>query len=277
MAEEIVIILQNILVFDIETVPDVAGGRRVHGIELGDDAGVAELLQHQRRIETQGATEFLRPYLHRVVAISALWWQGEQVKLNSFGKADDDEATLVAAFFQFIQRHAPQLVSWNGAAFDLPVLHYRALLHGIPAARYWEQGQTDQGYRWNNYTSRYHERHLDLMDILSAYQMRNVARLQDVALLLGLPGKLGFDGSQVWDAFQAGEIIRIRQYCETDVLNTALVHLRFELTRGHLDKSAYDACQTQLRSYLQNRDEAHVQEFLTLWPENLHVASQAHP
>ena len=130
MAEEIVTILQNILVFDIETVPDVAGGRRVHDIALGDDAGVAELLQHQRRIETQGATEFLRPYLHRVVAISALWWQGEQVKLNSFGKADDDEATLVAAFFQFIQRHAPQLVSWNGAAFDLPVLHYRALLHG---------------------------------------------------------------------------------------------------------------------------------------------------
>ncbi|MFA7525706.1 MAG: 3'-5' exonuclease [Acidithiobacillus sp.] len=276
MAEEIATALQNVLVFDIETVPDVAGGRRAHGIELADDAGVAELLQHQRRIETQGATEFLRPYLHRVVAISALWWQGGQVKLSSFGKVDDDEVTLVTAFFQFIQRHAPQLVSWNGAAFDLPVLHYRALLHGIPAARYWEHGEQDQNYRWNNYTSRYHERHLDLMDVLSAYQARNVARLQDIALLLGLPGKLGMSGAEVWTHYQAGELAGIRHYCEVDVLNTALVHLRFELTRGHLDRSAYDVCQARLRSYLQSRDEAHVQEFLTLWPENLHVASQAH-
>ncbi len=264
--------LQDILVFDIETVPDVAGGRRVHGIGLEDDAGVAELLQHQRRIETQGASEFLRPYLHRVVAISALWWQGDQIKLNSFGKTEDDEATLIAAFYQFIQRHAPQLVSWNGAAFDLPVLHYRALLHGISAARYWEHGEHDQSYRWNNYTSRYHERHLDLMDLLSGYQARNVARLQEVALLLGLPGKLGMSGAEVWAHYQAGKLAGIRQYCEVDVLNTTLIYLRFELTRGHLDRAGYGVRQQQLRTYLHSRDEAHVREFLTLWPENSHAA-----
>ncbi|WP_075323330.1 3'-5' exonuclease [Acidithiobacillus albertensis] len=273
MAEEINTILQNILVFDIETIPDISGGRRLHGIDLADDAGVAELLQHQRRIETQGASEFLRPYLHQVVAISALWWQGDQVKLSSFGAIEDPEATLVHAFFQMIQRHAPQLVSWNGAAFDLPVLHYRAFLHGIPATRYWEQGQNEPNYRWNNYTSRYHERHLDLMDVLSAYQARNVVRLQDMALLLGLPGKLGMSGAEVLNHYQQGEKQAIRQYCEVDVLNTALLHLRFELTRGHLDKLAYEARQNQLRSYLQGRDEAHIREFLDLWPENLHVAS----
>lgn len=273
MAKEITRPLQNILVFDIETVPDIDGGRRLYGIDLADNADVAELLQHQRRIETQGATDFLRPYLHRVVAISALWWQGDQVKLSSFGKSEDEESTLISAFFQMIQRHAPQLVSWNGAAFDLPVLHYRALLYGIPASRYWEQGQNDQSYRWNNYTSRYHERHLDLMDLLSAYQARNVARLQDMALLLGLPGKLGMSGAEVWNHYQQGEREAIRHYCEVDVLNTALVHLRFELSRGHLDKTAYALRQDQLRSYLQSRDQAHLREFLDLWPENLHVAS----
>ncbi len=272
MAEEINTTLQNVLVFDIETIPDIAGGRQLHGIDLADDAGVAELLQHQRRIETQGATEFLRPYLHQVVAISAFWWQGDQVKLSSFGALEDPEEILVHAFFQMLQRHAPQLVSWNGAAFDLPVLHYRAFLHGISASRYWEHGASDASYRWNNYTSRYHERHLDLMDVLSAYQARNVARLQDMALLLGLPGKLGMSGAEVLNHYQQGEKQAIRQYCEVDVLNTALLHLRFELTRGRLDKTAYAARQTQLRTYLQSRDDAHIREFLDLWPENLHVA-----
>jgi predicted PolB exonuclease-like 3'-5' exonuclease len=261
--------LRNTLVFDIETIPDVAGGRRIYGLSDGDDQGVAELLQHQRRIETLGATEFMRPHLHRVIAISALWWHGEQVKLSSFGAVEDDEPRLVAAFFQFIERHAPQLVSWNGAAFDLPVLHYRALLHGIPAARYWEQGQNDQSYRWNNYLSRYHERHLDLMDVLSGFQGRNVVRLQEMALLLGLPGKLGMSGGEVWTRYQAGEMAAIRQYCEVDVLNTALIHLRFELTRGHLDAAAYGTRQGQLRSHLLSRGEPHLAEFLALWPEDL--------
>ncbi len=103
-----------------------------------------------------------------------------------------------------------------------------------PAPRYWETGEEDNAFRYNNYLGRFHWRHIDVMDVLSGYQSRARASLSDTAVLLGFPGKLGFDGSQVWDAYLRGEITRIRQYCETDVINTWLVYLRFQHMRGRL-------------------------------------------
>ena len=101
-------------------------------------------------------------------------------------------------------------MSWNGSGFDLPVLHYRGMLHGVSAPRYWDMGDGDyadsRDFKWNNYISRYHTRHLDLMDLLATYQPRANAPLDDLAKLMGFPGKLGMDGSKVWEAWQNGEI-----------------------------------------------------------------------
>ena len=94
-------------------------------------------------------------------------------------------------------------MSWNGGGFDLPVLHYRALRFKVQAPRYWETGDEDNAFRYNNYLGRFHWRHIDVMDVLSGYQNRARASLSDTAVLLGIPGKLGFDGSQVWDAYRA--------------------------------------------------------------------------
>ena len=147
----------------------------------------------------------------------------------------EPEAALIQRFFDGIEKYTPQLVSWNGGGFDLPVLHYRSLVHGVQAQRYWEMGEEDREFKWNNYISRYHTRHLDLMDLLSLYQPRASAPLDEMAQLLGFPGKLGMGGSQVWEAFQRGEIAAIRNYCETDVVNTYLVFLRFQLTARRAD------------------------------------------
>ena len=95
----------------------------------------------------------------------------------------------------------------TASGFDLPVLHYRALKAGVQAPRYWETGDDDHSFRYNNYLSRYHWRHIDLMDVLSGFQPRARAKLNDVAALLGFPGKLGFSGEQVWDAYLAGELL----------------------------------------------------------------------
>ena len=130
-------------------------------------------------------------------------------------------------------------MSWNGGGFDLPVLHYRGMLHGVHAARYWDQGEDDREFKWNNYISRYHARHLDLMDLLAMYQPRGAAPLDQIAQLLGFPGKIGLDGAQVWQAWQDGKIAQIRSYCEADVANTYLVYLRFQLMRGVLPPDKY--------------------------------------
>ncbi len=255
----------NVLVFDIETVPDVASGRRLHGLDGLSDQDVANVMFHKRRQETGG--DFLRLHLQRIVAISVVLRNSDTLRVWSLGEPDASEAELVQRFFDGIDRFTPTLVSWNGGGFDLPVLHYRALLHGVQAPRYWESGEDDQSFRWNNYLSRFHSRHTDLMDVIAGYQPRANAPLDEVATMLGFPGKMGMSGDKVWDAYQAGDIEGIRNYCETDVLNTFLVYLRFELIRGRLSPAEYDAECRGVREYLAKEGKAHFTEFLGNWPE----------
>lgn len=256
----------NVLVFDIETVPDVAGARRLWALDGLSDADVARVIATRRQQETHGATDFPRHHLHRIVAISLVLRSDERLKVWSLGDVEASEADLIHRFFDGIERYTPTLVSWNGGGFDLPVLHYRALLHGVPAPRYWDTGADDNSFRWNNYLNRFHERHTDLMDVLSAYQPRAAAPLDQIAMLLGFPGKLGMDGSAVFDAFQAGHLQAIRDYCETDVLNTYLIYLRFELLRGHLPAAAHQAELQRLRDYLAAEQRPHFTAFLDAWP-----------
>jgi predicted PolB exonuclease-like 3'-5' exonuclease len=254
----------NILVFDIETIPDIASGRRLYDLEGLSDADVAKIMFHKRREET-GDSEFLRHHLHRIVAISVVMRRADQLKIWSLGDETSDEPDLIRRFFDGIEKYAPTLVTWNGGGFDLPVLHYRSLVHGIAAARYWDTGDLDRDFKWNNYISRFHWRHTDLMDVLAGYQPRASAPLDDIAQMLGLPGKLGMDGSKVWDAYQAGKLGEIRDYCETDVLNTYLVYLRFELIRGSLDQPGYDQEIHRVRELLRSETRPHWRSFLDAW------------
>lgn len=257
----------TVLVFDIETVPDVAGGRRLYHLEGLDDEAVAKAMFHKRREESGG--EFLRHHLQRIVAISVLLRHRDEVRVWSLGELDSGEDEIIRRFFDGIERFSPTLVSWNGSGFDLPVLHYRSLLHGISAPRYWDTGDGSQEFRWNNYINRYHTRHTDLMDVLSAYQGRACAPLNEIAVLLGFPGKLGMDGAQVWDQYRAGALADIRNYCETDVVNTYLVYVRYELIRGHITMKEWEAEQAFVRGMIRQEANTHPhwQRFLDAWPE----------
>lgn len=251
------------LVFDVETVPDVELGRKLYGLDGVDDARVGEIMFAQRRQQT--GSEFLSFEQHRVVAVSVVLRTRDTFRVWSLGEPDSGEKELVERFFRGIEERTPELVSWNGAGFDLPVLHYRALRHGVVAARYWETGDSDPNFRWNNYLSRFHWRHCDLMDVLSGWQGRGRVGLQNAALLAGLPGKLGMSGDQVWDAFQAGRIAEIRNYCETDVLNTYLIWLRFQAMRGRLSADGYASEVGHVREHLAHSGRAHLREFLAAW------------
>jgi predicted PolB exonuclease-like 3'-5' exonuclease len=254
------------LVFDLETVPDVAGLRRLRPQwQTLSDAEVAERAFAERREKT--GSDFLPLHLHRIVAVGCAFRDAQGFRVRCLGTEAEGESKLVADFFKLIERYTPQLVSWNGGGFDLPVLHYRGLLHGVAAPRYWELGEDDRDFRWNNYIGRYHTRHLDLMDLLSLYQPRATAPLDEIARLSGFPGKLGMDGAQVWGAFQRGELAGIRAYCETDVVNTYLVYSRFQHMRGMLSDAAFDAEEAVVRGALQAADGAHWREFLAAWPE----------
>jgi predicted PolB exonuclease-like 3'-5' exonuclease len=250
--------------FDIETIPDVEFGRRMWDLDGLSDEDVATAMTFMRQQAT--GNDFLPLHQHRVVAISVALRTADTFRVWSLGEADADEAEIVSRFFAGIERYTPDLVSWNGGGFDLPVLHYRALKHGIQAPRYWEMGDDDREFRFNNYLSRFHWRHVDLMDVIAGFQPRGRASLDQIAVMLGFPGKLGMSGDKVWQCWLDGGIEDIRNYCETDVLNTFLVYLRFEHMRGNLDDADLEREFELVRSTLAGMEKAHLDEFAAAWP-----------
>jgi len=253
------------LVFDIETIPDTDGIRQLLDLPAETCAeDVANIAFHQRR--QHNGTDFLPLQQHKICAISCALREGNQFRVWTLGDAQSSEAEIIQRFFDGIEKYTPQIISWNGSGFDLPVLHYRAMINQVQAPRYWDLGEDDKDFKWNNYISRYHMRHLDLMDVMAMYNARANAPLDEIAQLCGFPGKLGMDGSKVWEAYKAGEIKAIRDYCETDVANTHLVYLRFQLMRGHLTTQAYADEIALVRSTLAGYHGQHWQAFLAAWP-----------
>jgi 3'-5' exonuclease len=256
-----------VLVFDIESIPDVDGLRALRGAPAdATDAQVYEAWLAERK--EKGQSDFTPLHLQRVLVISCVFRNAEGLRVHSFVDRDgQSEGKVVQTFFHAVEKHTPQLVSWNGSGFDLPVLHYRGLRHGVEASKYWDLGEDDREFKWNNYISRYHMRHLDLMDLLAMYSPKNNAPLDAMAKLCGFPGKLGMDGSMVYSQFLAGQTDEIRKYCETDVMNTYLVYCRFQKMRGGFTEAEYEQEIDYVKETLGKLapDESHWDEYLKAW------------
>ena len=261
-----------VLAFDLETIPDTESLRAVRGFSSDISDSEAEEMDARLRRQTKGH-DFLPPHFHKVAVISCALRNyasdgaesdSPPLKIFSLCPPEYDEAEAVRMFFRIIEKYTPQLASWNGGGFDLPVLHWRAMKYGIVAPRYWQMHGADNygdKFRWNNYTSRYHERHVDVMDALAMYQPRAFAGLDDAARLCGLPGKIGIGGAGVRDAWRAGQIESVRDYCEADALLTYLLFARLQNFRGLLPGSIEEEEEIVRESL----DEERWAEFLSRW------------
>ncbi len=259
----------NVLVFEIKTIPDIEGGQRIYGLEGLDDKSTAKAMYHIHQQKT--GSSVLPLHLHKIAAISIVYRgmgddMGNMVAVRSLGDLDASEAELLRLFFAEMKERTPTLVSWDGSAFALPVIHYRSLKNSVAAPNYWENGTHDEAFRHDNYLSRQHERHTDLKDVLASYNHEATAPLNEIAKLLGFPGKMGMDDdNQVWQAYLSGNLKGIRDYCEVDVLNTYLIYLRYQLIRGEIDDEKLEQEYALLRNTLDNSEQAHLQSFSKAW------------
>ena len=231
--------MQSVIIFDLETAPDLEAVARVHGLATFDESAAAEL----------AGDKFQKAPLHRIVCIGALVadreggaWRTRALGAPHLG--DRTEAELISTFVGRIDALRPCLVSFNGNGFDLPVLRYRAMVHKVGGG----------GLNARPYFKRYDESAVDLCDVLSSFDARSKMSLDGLCRVLGLPGKpAGVDGSKVGEYVRDGRIQEVADYCESDVVNTYRVWLRYELFRGALTREQFDESEADLTAYITAR------------------------
>lgn len=182
--------------------------------------------------ESSEAERLPAPPHHEVVAIGVLWLDPDYAvrRIGIVGE-DKSEAEALGDFTRFVEDRKPDLVTFNGRGFDLPVIAARCLRHGIPFKHYYRS--RDVRYRFSP------DGHLDVMDYLADFGAAKPAKLDIVAKLCGMPGKVGIDGKDVGPMVHAGRIAEVRNYCLCDVVQTTGVFLRIQLLRGELGVDDY--------------------------------------
>jgi predicted PolB exonuclease-like 3'-5' exonuclease len=204
---------------------------------------------------------FAKLPLHAIVCIGALVAKRDAdgwnvVALGAPHVGQRSEREIIEAFVGRIAELRPQLISFNGHGFDLPVLRYRAMLHGLSAP----------GLSSRSYYNRYTDDCLDLCDALASFDARSKMSLDALCRVLGIAGKpAGIDGSKVSEYVAAGRLQEVADYCETDIVNTYLLYLRYELFRGNLDATQYARSTEALSAHIRDRhgDRPHLATFVS--------------
>jgi predicted PolB exonuclease-like 3'-5' exonuclease len=233
--------MPHVLVWDIETVPDLKGYAAAHGHDgKTDDEIRAEL-----------GEKFPKHIYHSIVCIGALiaHKENEHWVVDALGAphvGERPERDLIAAFVNKIAELKPQLVTFNGSSFDLPVLRYRAMVHKVPA----------MGLAARPYFHRYTDDAVDLCDVLSSFAPGAKSSLHELCRVMGLPGKPdAIDGAEVDRYFREGRIQEIAEYCESDVVNTFRIWLRHELFQGELTEAGFEKSKAILGSFVKARSK----------------------
>jgi len=232
-------IMAHVVVWDLETVPDLKGFAAANGLGGKTDDEIREAI----------GDKFPKHIYHSIVCIGALvaHQEGSHWAVDALGAphiGERSEKVLISSFVDRIAELSPQLITFNGSSFDLPVLRYRAMVHGVAAP----------GLYARPYFNRYTEDAVDLCDVLSSFTSQAKAKLHEVACVMGLPGKPdGMDGSEVEKAYREGRIREIAEYCESDVVNTYRIWLRYELFRGRMALPDFHATEANLIHLLSSR------------------------
>lgn len=236
----------NLLVFDIETRVDKALLRATafRGQPVSDEEAY-ERMREQLRRDSGGRSDFFPVTYHVPISIALVRADEGCVfgGVEVLGADRLGEDGLVREFWRRIEAHDGLVVSFNGRAFDLPVLELQALRHGCAAPRALAER--------NGLRQRF-GRHVDLHDWLTNY---GVIRLRGgfdlVARLAGLPGKSAVSGADVQRLWERGHWAEIHRYCADDALQTYVLWLRVERLRGRLSDAQLAAAEAAARAALQ--------------------------
>jgi len=250
----------KILVFDLETIRDLDMGKRYLHLDSNvPDEEVNKLLDEKYRKTEDEDNIFLKPIFWKIISIGAL--KVSSGNIESFGALTIDdsisEKELLDRFLKSITQEY-QIVTYNGNSFDLPILRYRAMYYKLNAGSIHKS-------RYNNrdYWYRFGKDHIDLCDILSGYNSFQKPSLEEVCALIDIPVKIdGMKGNQVKDLFYDKKYEEISQYCETDVLSTYILFLRYSLVTTQITEDEYNEYLSNLYTYIEKTNREYLKNYL---------------
>ena len=236
------------LILKICTVPSTEAGRAIY--KLGDLSGDGVYkammhLQHQKN-----GTEFLPLNQHQIIAMSLVVIDGDKVSSQVVGDEKTSEAEMLLLLAKHLES-ADNLVCWGGSDFDLPVIGYRLLKHGIACPAFWDRDSFEEGSVET----------LNLLDVLSGFSVAAEASFDEMVQVLDLADGMGLNSLDVLELYQEGNLQAIRQACDIDASNTYLIYLKYQKTRGGVTKTEYDRLSEQFKQQLTASAQPHLKQF----------------
>ena len=257
------------LVFDIETAPDAELIKQT--LFAKEDISPAEALaKHREYLKENKKSPFLKLEFHKIVSLCCLvqndYTEDDlQLKVFSAGQGQN-EAAIIEGFYKEVTAGGKfgRIIGYNSKGFDLPVLTFRALKHGIPLPMFFESGDNHAAFRYGQtYINRYnHKFHLDLMDRLALFRVSSATSLHNMCEMCGIPGKLDCDGSAVEDLANSKQFDKIDAYCQNDVISTALLYYYYQVLAGEVEVPEGDEKVEDLIEFLSSQGNR-FEKFLT--------------
>jgi len=231
--------------------------------------------------EAAGATPenprpFVKTMLCRIVSIAGIYRDVQpdgsvSLKLVSLPQDCSDpekcqERHILETFLKAIGRQRPQLVGYNSANADVPILLHRAIVQGVRGFGF--ATRPDKPWEGVDYFSTASDFHVDLAQPLG--RGYNVPRLHEAASISGIPGKVEVSGDNVWALFMSGKLQAIVDYNEFDAFTTHLLWARMAQVGELLSSEQYAAEQIAVRELALKEIDAgklHLRRYLEKWDE----------
>ena len=272
-------ILPRLFAFDIEWIPDPEAARRLYGVDISTPQGIENAF-HKLWAEGGATEEMPKPFLKltvsRIVSLCGIYREVDnsgQVTLKLVSLPSDttnpelcDEKAILQGINRSLSDRHPQLVGFNSARSDLPIIVNRSVIHGL-SSHGWAQ-RPEKPWEGADYFSTHGDYHVDLGPLLGwGYQMPT---LHEIATTSGIPGKIDVSGASVADLWLKGDIEAIVNYNEYDAFTTYLLWARVAHFSGLLTQDAYDAEMVLAEALLQteiSNGKAHLEHYLNVWKE----------
>jgi len=266
-------IADNVVVFDVEWVPDPASGRRIYKLpDTVSDDDVFEVMWRECGATPEDPRPYLKTVMCRIVSVAAVVRKRvrsdvrlDLVTLPGLHDGVQSEGEIIRKFLEAVGTLGAQLVGFNSSNADLPILYQRALVNRVTAPTFCHR--PEKPWEGADYFSRYSDFNIDLKNELCGYG-KATPSLNELAASLGIPGKLGTDGADVINLWCSGDIRKIIEYNQFDALSTYLVWLRTAHFSGRLTDDAFVREEQLLEACLYqeiNDGSEHLTLFLDEW------------